>query len=153
MQLVRPSWCRFCRECSRPLADPAATADLIAFLQALPEGRKSRGVRYPQWLLLLMAILGILSGCRSARDLERFAKRHHQAFGAALGLELPKAPCDSILLYLFERVELEPGPWHWYWFLRPPHSGALSPSLISTSEGFREQEAVLPTSTHTDRPR
>jgi len=81
--------------------------DLIAFLQALPEGRQRRGVRYPQWLLLLMAILGILSGCRSARDLERFAKRHHQAFGAALDLELPKAPCDSTFLYLFERVELE----------------------------------------------
>ena len=51
--------------------------DLIGCLQALPEGRQRRGVRYPQWLLLLMAILGILSGCRSARDLERFAKRHH----------------------------------------------------------------------------
>lgn len=104
---MRPCWCRFCRVCSRPLADPAATADLIAFLQALPEGRKRRGVRYPEWLLLLMAILGILSGCRSARDLERFAKRHHQAFGAALDLELAKAPCDSTFLYLFERVELE----------------------------------------------
>ena len=76
-------------------------------MQALPEGRKRRGVRYPQWLLLLMAILGNLSGYRSARDLERFAKRHHQAFGAALGLVLPKAPCDSTFLYLFERVELE----------------------------------------------
>lgn len=54
-----------------------------------------------------MTILGILSGCRSARDLERFAKRHHQALGAALGLELPNAPCDSTFLYLFERVELE----------------------------------------------
>ena len=53
-----------------------------------------------------MAILGILSGCRSARDLERFAKRHHKAFGAALDLELPNAPCDSTFLYLFERVEL-----------------------------------------------
>ena len=80
---------------------------MIAFLQALPEGRKRRGVRYPQWLLLLMAILGILSsGCRSARDLERFAKRHHQAFSAALDLELPKAPCDFSFLYLFDRVEL-----------------------------------------------
>jgi hypothetical protein len=54
-----------------------------------------------------MAILGILSSCRSARDLERFAKRHHQAFGSALDLELPKAPCDSAFLYLFERVDLE----------------------------------------------
>ena len=57
---MRPCWCRFCRRCSRLLADPAGTADLIAFLQALPEGRKPRGVRYPQWLLLLMAILDIL---------------------------------------------------------------------------------------------
>jgi hypothetical protein len=89
------------------LAQSSATADLIAFLQALTEGRKRRGVRYPQGLLLLMAILGILSGCRSARDLERFARRHRQAFGAALDLELPKAPCDSSFLYLFERVELE----------------------------------------------
>jgi hypothetical protein len=47
---------------------------LIAFLQALPEARQRRGVRHSQWLLLLMANLGILSGCRSARDLERFAK-------------------------------------------------------------------------------
>ena len=89
------------------MAQSSASADLIAFLQALPEGRKRRGVRYLQWLLLLMAILGILSGYRSARDLERFAKRHHQAFGAALDLELPNAPCDSTFLYLFERVELE----------------------------------------------
>ena len=89
------------------MAQLAASSDLIAFLQPLPEGRKRRGVRYPQWLLLLMAILGILSGCRSARDLKRFAKRHHQAFGGALDLELPKAPCDSTFLYLFERVELE----------------------------------------------
>jgi hypothetical protein len=66
------------------LAQPFASTDLIAFLQALPEGRKRRGVRYPQWLLLLMAILCILSGCRRARD-----------------LELPKAPCDSTFLYLF----------------------------------------------------
>jgi hypothetical protein len=60
----------------------SSSPDLIAFLQALPEGRRRRGVRYPQWLLLLMAILDILSGCRSARDLERFAKHHHQAFGS-----------------------------------------------------------------------
>ena len=55
----------------------------------------------------LIAFRGILSGCRSARDLARFAKRHHQAFGAALDLALPKAACDSTFLYLFERMDLE----------------------------------------------
>jgi hypothetical protein len=91
------------------LADPAATADLIAFLQVLSEGRKRRGVRYPQWLLLLMAILGSLSGCHSARDLDSYScrRRHRQALCAALDLELPQAPCDSTFLYLFERVELQ----------------------------------------------
>jgi len=36
----------------------------------------SHRVRYPQWFLLLVAVLGILSGCRSSSDLEAFAKRH-----------------------------------------------------------------------------
>ena len=36
-----------------------------------------RGVRFPAWYLLLVAVLGILSGCQSLRDLERFAIRHH----------------------------------------------------------------------------
>lgn len=54
-----------------------------------------------------MAILRILSGCCSTRDLERFAKRHRQVFSTALGLELQNAPCDSTFLYLLERIELE----------------------------------------------
>ena len=103
---MRPCWRQFCQVCSRPLADPAITFDLIAFLQALPEGRRRQGVRYPQWLMFLMAILAILSRCCNAKDPERVAKRH-QAFGAVLGLELPKTPCDSNFLYLFERVELK----------------------------------------------
>ena len=56
--------------------DQAAPDDLISFLKAIPDGRYRRGVRYPQWYLLLVAVLGILSDCRSSRDLEAFAKRH-----------------------------------------------------------------------------
>ncbi len=32
-----------------------------------------RGIRIPAWYLLLVAVLGILSGCQSLWDLERFA--------------------------------------------------------------------------------
>ena len=53
-----------------PAVDFSADADLISFLKAIPDGRYRRGVRYPQWYLLLVAVLGILSGCRSSRDLE-----------------------------------------------------------------------------------
>lgn len=48
----------------------------------------------------------IPSGCRSDRDLERFAKRNLRAYCSALDMEVPKAPCNSTFLYLFERVEL-----------------------------------------------
>jgi hypothetical protein len=54
-----------------------------------------------------MAVLDILSGCRSPSDLARFAKRHHQAFSSAFDLQLSKAPCHTTFLNLFERVELE----------------------------------------------
>ena len=56
-----------------PAADLSAPDGLISFLKAIPDCRYRRGVRYPQWCLLLVAVLGILSGCRSSRDLEAFA--------------------------------------------------------------------------------
>ena len=37
-------------------ADQAVPADLISFLKAIPDGRYRRGVRYPQWFLLLVAV-------------------------------------------------------------------------------------------------
>jgi hypothetical protein len=85
---------------SQPHVSTADQADLIGFLQGLPEGRKRRGIRYPQWFLLMAAILGILSGCLSAKDLERFAARHHGALNAVLGLGIKGSPTDSTFLYL-----------------------------------------------------
>ena len=80
---------------------------LISFLKAIPDGRFSRGVRYPQWLLLLLAVLGILSGCRGSRDLEAFAKRHRKALNQALGLDFKRWPSDATFLYLFNKVHLQ----------------------------------------------
>ncbi len=42
--------------------DQPIANDLISFLKAIPDARYRRGVRYPQWFLLLVAVLGILSG-------------------------------------------------------------------------------------------
>jgi hypothetical protein len=56
------------------LQAPAAATDLISFLKALPDCRMRRGVRFPQWWMLLVAILAILSGQGSLLGMERFAK-------------------------------------------------------------------------------
>jgi hypothetical protein len=45
----------------------------------MPDPRMRRGERLPAWYLLLVAVLGILTGCQSLQDLERFAIRHHSA--------------------------------------------------------------------------
>jgi hypothetical protein len=57
-------------------------------------------VRFTAWYLLLLAVLGILCGCQSLRDLERFAIRHHAVLTEALGIELRRPP-DYSFRYIF----------------------------------------------------
>ncbi len=66
----------------------ATDLELISYLRSIPDARMQRGVRFPAWYLLLVAVLGILSGFQSLRDLERFTIRHHAVLTEALGLEL-----------------------------------------------------------------
>jgi hypothetical protein len=87
-------------------ASPATDLDLISYLKAIPDARMRRGVRIPSWYLLLVAVLGILSKCKSLRDLERFARHHHAVLTDALGLELKRLPSDSAFRYFFLQVDL-----------------------------------------------
>ena len=52
----------------------------------------------------MVAVLGILSGSRSSRDLEAFAKRHREALNQALGLDYKRWPSDATFLYLFNKA-------------------------------------------------
>ena len=87
-------------------ASAATDLDLISYLRSIPDARMRRGVRFPAWYLLLVAVLGILSGCQSLRDLERFAIRHHALLTEALGLGLRRPPSDSSFRYFFQQVDV-----------------------------------------------
>ncbi len=80
--------------------------DLIGYLKAIPDARMRLGVWFPASYLLLVAVLGILSGCQSLRDLERFATRHHSVLNKALGLELRRPPSDSSFRHCFLQVDV-----------------------------------------------
>ena len=71
----------------------------------IPDGRFRRGVRYPQWFMLLVAMLEILSGSRSSRDLGAFAELHRQEFTQTLGLDLKRWRLDATFLYLCRFAE------------------------------------------------
>lgn len=54
-----------------------------------------RGIRFPQWWMLLVAILAILSGQGYLVGMERFAKRHRQTLNEVLGTDYGKSLSDS----------------------------------------------------------
>ena len=60
-------------------------ANLITSLQELGDFRASQGRRYPLWLILLLVVMGTISGCRSYYALEDFGARHYEAVSKQLG--------------------------------------------------------------------
>ena len=87
-------------------ASAATDLDLISYLKAIPDARMRRGVCFPAWYLLLVAVLGILSRCQGLRDLERFARRHHGILTEALGIEPRRPPSESSFRYFFLQVDV-----------------------------------------------
>ena len=56
-----------------PFQSTAAGTDLISFLRVLPDCRMRRGVRFPLWWMLLVAILAILSNQGSLVGMEWYS--------------------------------------------------------------------------------
>ena len=54
-----------------------------------------------------MSIMSILSGQGSLVGMERFAKRHRQAFNELLGTDFAKSPSDSTLRLLLAQLVVE----------------------------------------------
>ena len=129
-------------------SEPATAGDLISFLKALPDCRMRRGVRFPQWWMLLVAILAILCNEGSLVGIERFARRHREVLNALLGTDFGKEPSDSTFLLLLwpcrcvnRRCGSWPGltPCIWMipavaaaaWSLTWPEKGSRSAAIVS----------------------
>jgi hypothetical protein len=65
-----------------------------------------RGIRFPQWWMLLVAIFAILSGQGSLVGMERFAKRHRQTLNEVLGTDFGKSPSDSTFRLLLAQPDV-----------------------------------------------
>jgi len=66
-----------------------------------------RGIRFPQWWMLLVAILAILSNQGSLMGMERFAKRHRTTLNELLGTQVAKPPSDSTFRLLLAQLDVE----------------------------------------------
>jgi hypothetical protein len=80
-------------------------ANLIQLLQEIIDFRAAQGRRYPLWLILLLIIMGTLSGCRGYQALEDFGVRHYQALNAKLELAVNRLPSDTTFRRILQRLD------------------------------------------------
>src|SRR4028119_1872190 len=82
-------------------------ANLIQSLQEIRDFRASQGRRYPLWLILLLVIMGTISGCRSYYALEDFGARHYGAVSEHLGLEVTRLPSDTTFRRILQKLDFQ----------------------------------------------
>ena len=81
--------------------------NLIQSLQEMRDFRAVRGRRYPLWLILLLVIMGTISGCRSYYALEDFGARHYKAVSEQLGLEVTRLPSDTTFRRILQQLNFQ----------------------------------------------
>ena len=82
-------------------------ASLIQSLQEIQDFPTSQGRRYPLWLILLLVIMGTISGCRSYYALEDFGVRHYQAVSEKLGLTVTRLPSDTTFRRILQKLDFQ----------------------------------------------
>lgn len=76
---------------------------LITYLKQIPDFRTQP--RYPLWVILLLVIMGTMSGCQGYRALEDFVERHQQVLLELLELPYKRLPSFSTLRRIMVRLD------------------------------------------------
>jgi hypothetical protein len=71
----------------------------------LPDPRGRRGRRHPLPAILTLAVVALLSGCRSLYAIAQFGRDRGRAFSRALGFTRDRPPCCATLHYLFAALD------------------------------------------------
>ena len=68
------------------------SSSLLEILRAIPDHRRAEGKRFDLATVLLYAILGMVAGANSYRQMHEFIRIHRQRLNEAFGLALRYAP-------------------------------------------------------------
>ena len=80
---------------------------LIDYLKQIPDERNAGGKRHPLWLILLIMILGIMSGYWGYRGLGRFVERHRRQLIDTLKIPGARVPFYSTLRRVMMQVDYQ----------------------------------------------
>ncbi len=70
---------------------------LIDYLKLIPDPRSQQGNRHPIWLVLLIVIMGTMSGYWGYRQLGRFVERHRLDLIRILSIPKARVPSYSCI--------------------------------------------------------
>ena len=81
-------------------------ASLLEVLRTIPDHRRDEGKRFDLATVLLYAILGMVSGANSYRQMHEFIRIHLQRLNQAFGLRLRCSPSYTGLRLIIQGVEI-----------------------------------------------
>ena len=79
---------------------------LINYLKEVPDERDPHGRRHPLWLILLIMIMGIMSGSWGYRELGRFVERHRRELIDIFQISRAEMPSYSTITYGNDEIRL-----------------------------------------------
>ena len=80
---------------------------LIDYLKQIPDHRARSGLRHPLWLVLLLIIMGMLSGYWGYRQLGRFVERHRRELIKRLQIPKARVPSYSVIRRVMLNLDYE----------------------------------------------
>ena len=78
---------------------------LLEILRAIPDHRRREGKRFDLATVLLYAILSMVAGANSYRQMHEFIRIHLQRLNEAFGLRLPYSPSYTGLRLILQSVD------------------------------------------------
>jgi hypothetical protein len=79
---------------------------LLDVLASIPDPRKPRGIRHPLSAVLGLAVLAMLTGCKTYQAIAQFGRDKGFALAHALGFRRGKTPAKSTYSVLFRKIDV-----------------------------------------------
>lgn len=80
---------------------------LVEVLEQIPDPRGKQGIRHPLSAILSLAVVAMMSGCKSYEAIVQFGHDKGFALAQALGFRRGKTPCKSTYSVLFRALDIE----------------------------------------------
>ena len=77
---------------------------LLGYLKGLSDPRKEKGKRHEQEVILVIIIMGLMMGCKSMREISRFASNYREELFNKMPLHRGKVPSLGTLIRTLEKV-------------------------------------------------